>query len=481
MISPEVSPFIKEGGLADVVGALPKALAALGHDVRVVCPRHGGLSVESSWNRRDGILFVPSGFETHYAAVWETFLDDRGQVPLYFIEYEQFFARGEVYHGPWGAHEDNGERFAFFARASLEICSFLGWIPDVVHCHDWTTCLVPVYLNTLYRGIPLARTASVLTIHSLEHQGHFPYSVFPYTGLPESVFREDGLESYGGMNWMKGGLYHATKITTVSPTYAEEIRSPEGGFGLDSVLRFKGGDLIGVLNGIDTEVWNPEVDPFLKDHYFSFEDLTGKRRLKALLQRRLGLELRDDIPLFGVVSRLFHQKGLDLLASVVERMVDQGRMQLAILGSGEAWEERCFQEAASRHPGLISATIGFDEALAHEIIAGSDFFIMPSRFEPCGLGQQYAMRYGTIPVVRRTGGLADTVVPYRTDGATGFLFDDPHPRPLLEKILEATTLWKHAPEEIKTLQENGMKRDASWASSAKDYENVYQWAVEAKK
>jgi len=480
MVSPEVAPFVKEGGLADVVGALPKALAAAGHDVRIICPRHGSLVVDDSWDRRDEVVYVPTGEGMHFAALWETRLDDSSGVPLYFIEYDQYFSRGEIYHGPWGAHRDNDKRFAFFARAALESCNSLGWIPDVVHCHDWTTGLVPVFLNTLYQAGEWRETASVFTIHNLEHQGHFSEDVLQFSGLPEHVFQEDGLESYGGMNWMKGAIYHANKITTVSPTYAKEICTPDGGFGLDRVLRFKSADLIGILNGIDTEAWNPQTDPYL-DASFSAGNLRGKAAVKASLQQSFGLEVRPDLPFFGVVSRLYHQKGLDLLASVIERLAETAQMQLAVLGSGEKWQEESFLSAAARHPHTIGVQIGFNESLAHRVIGGSDFFLMPSRFEPCGLGQQYAMRYGTLPIVRRTGGLADTVRPLGEAGATGLLFDTPQPHELLEKIFEALSLWQNAPDEFSRMRENGMIRDGSWEKSAEEYARVYEWALTARR
>ena len=480
MATPEVAPLVKEGGLADVVGALPKALAAAGHDVRIVCPRHGSLEVGSDWHRHPEVLHVPTGVGTHYAAVWETRIGKRAPVPLYFVEYEEYFARGEIYHGPWGPHGDNDRRFAFFSRAVFELCHAIGWMPDLVHCHDWTTGLVPVFLNTLFRDGPWAGTASVFTIHNLEHQGHFSRGLLDFAGLPGSVFREDGIESYGGLNWMKGAIYHANKITTVSPTYAREIRSPAGGFGLHEALRFKGADLVGILNGIDSEEWNPGADPALPEP-FGPDEPDGKSAASRALREAFGLDPRPELPVFGVVSRLYHQKGLDLLASVVERMAESGRMQLVVLGSGEAWEEHCFREAAARHPGTIGAHIGFSERLAHLVIGGSDFFIMPSRFEPCGLGQQYAMRYGTIPVVRRTGGLADTVTPHGEDGGSGLLFDEPVPHALLDAILEAVLLWEHSPEDIRRLRRNGMTRDASWDRSAQEYLQVYDWAVQARR
>ncbi len=479
-VSPEVTPFVKEGGLADVVGALPPALARLGHDVRVVCPKHGGLVPGADWQRHPGVLYVPTGAGMHYAACWETSLDREGRVPLVFVEYDEYFARGEIYHGPWGAHGDNDRRFAFFARAALEVCAAAGWIPDVVHAHDWTCALTPVFLNTVLAHGVWAGTASVFTIHNLQHQGHFARGVLDFAGLPQSVFREDGLESFGGLNWMKGAIYHSNKVTTVSPTYAREIRSPEGGFGLHRVLDFKGADLVGILNGIDTVAWNPSGDPALPVP-FNADSLAGKDAARKHLRKVFGLDQRPEVPLFGVVSRLFHQKGLDLLASVAGRAVGSGRMQLVVLGSGEKWEEDAFSGLAAHFPGGAGVRIGFDENLAHLVIGGSDFFVMPSRFEPCGLGQQYAMRYGTIPVVRRTGGLADTVVPCGEVGETGFLFDRADPQELLESIFHAVELWETDPDAIHRLRVNGMVRDASWSVSAKAYADVYRWAVAARR
>ncbi len=479
-VAPEVAPFVKEGGLADVVGALPIALARLGHDVRVICPLHGGMRTGEGWNRRDEILYVPTGAGMHYAGLRETSLDPGKRVPVYFVEYDEYFARGEIYHGPWGAHGDNDRRFAFFARSAFEVCHLLEWIPDVMHCHDWTTALVPVFLNEVFTAREWAGTASVFTIHNLQHQGHFAAGVLDFAGLPRSLLRSDALESYGGLNWMKGAIYHANKVTTVSPTYAAEIRSPEGGFGLDRILDFKGADLVGILNGIDMDTWDPAGDPALPEP-FRADDLSGKAKAKELLQESFGLARRPDLPVFGVVSRLFHQKGLDLLVSVVERMADSGRMQLVVLGSGEKWEEEAFRNAAGRHPDSVGVMIGFDERLAHLVIGASDFFLMPSRFEPCGLGQQYAMRYGTVPIVRRTGGLADTVIPLGREGATGFLFDEAQPHRLLDSIFEAVSLWEFAPDEMDRLRKRGMERDASWENSARQYADVYRWAVASRR
>lgn len=479
-IAPEVAPFVKEGGLADVVGALPIALSRLGHDVRVLCPRHGGMRTADDWVRRKEILYVPTGAGMHYAGLWEAPLDRQKTVPVYFLEFDEYFARGEIYHGPWGAHGDNDRRFAFFARSAFEVCHALDWIPDLVHCHDWTTALVPVYLNETFNTGAWEGTASVFTIHNLQHQGHFSAGLLDFAGLPGHLLRSDSLESYGGLNWMKGAVYNANKITTVSPTYAREIRTPEGGFGLDRILDFKGGDLVGILNGIDTETWDPSRDTALPEP-FSVDAPAGKARAKETLQESFGLEVRSDIPVFGVVSRLFHQKGLDLLVSVVERMANSGRMQLVVLGSGEKWEEDMFRAAAARHPGVVGVEVGFSEQLAHLVIGGSDFFLMPSRFEPCGLGQQYAMRYGTIPLVRRTGGLADTVIPLGAEGATGFLFDEAQPHKLLETIFEAVSVWEYAPDEIDRLRERGMRRDASWEKAAREYSDVYDWALAARR
>ena len=416
------------------------------------------------------------GEKTHWARTWETALPGAA-VPAYFIEYNDYFARPEVY----SEKPDNARRFVFFARAALALCPQLGWTPDVIHCHDWTTGLVPVWLNTTLRGSPLGRVATVFSIHNLEHQGYADKSLIAFARLPASEFRADSLESHGAVNLMKAGLYHATKLTTVSPTYAKEICTPAGGFGLDPVLRFRAADLLGILNGIDAGAWDPATDPALPAHYTA-DDLAGKAVCKAKLQEELGLEARPDAPLFGVVSRLAPQKGLDLLAEALPFILDRTDALFALLGSGDARVERAFRSAAQARPGRVATHFGFGGDLARRIQAGSDFFVMPSRAEPCGLTQMYAMRYGTAPIVRATGGLIDTVWNFEPGAGrgTGFVFQEATARALFAAIHRAWSTYRERPAELAALRQRAMAQDFSWKHSAAKYVDVYRWAVAAR-
>jgi len=480
-VSPEVEPFVKVGGLADMVGALPKDLAKLGHDVRVVCPAYGSVKRFGEWKAHDAPLGVDIGDGgAQWARTWKTVLPDSG-VPAYFLENHEHFARPEVYTGPWGAHEDNDRRFAFLCRGALALCQQLDWIPDVIHCHDWTTGLLPVMLNTTLRDTPLGRTATVFTIHNLEHQGYSPSRVVDYARLPWSEFKRDGLESGGMVNLMRTGLYHSTKLSTVSPTYAKEIVTAEGGFGLDSVLRFRAADLVGIVNGIDDESWDPARDRALPANY-SAKDLKGKALCKAALQRRFGLEENPVVPLFGVVSRLASQKGLDLLAEALPAIMERMEIQLVLLGSGDLRLENTFKWAAENYRGHCGTHIGFDGKLARLIQAGSDCFVMPSRSEPCGLTQMYAMRYGTLPVVRATGGLVDTVENFIEGhpAGTGFAFHAATAGALADTIGWACATYYDRPQEFSGLQQRAMAKDFSWRQSAAQYVELYRWAVAAR-
>lgn len=480
-VSPEVDPFVKVGGLADMVGSLPKELAKLGHDVRVVCPFYGTAKTGEGLEALPEPLGVDVGVRAHWARTWRTELPD-SNVPVYMIEHDAFFARSGVYDGPWGPHGDNDLRFAFLCRAALALCQQLRWIPDVAHGHDWTTGLLPVMLNTIFRGTELGRTASVFTVHNLEHQGYSNPRVLEFAHIPWSEFRADSTESFGSVNMMKAGLYHSTKITTVSPTYAQEIRTPEGGWGLDSVLRYRGADLIGILNGIDTSVWNPAVDKFIATHYDD-GDLRGKALCKAALQSKMGLAVDAGIPLFGVVSRFATQKGLDLLAAALPRVREEMQVQFVILGSGDPKLEQAFRDLAREHPTSVAVGVGYNNELSHQIQAGSDFFVMPSRAEPCGLTQMYAMNYGTLPIVRATGGLVDTVEQYAegTGRGTGFVFEEASVNGLYYTIGWACSTFYDRPKDFATMRVNGMQKDFSWQRSAEQYSDVYRWAVAARR
>lgn len=475
-VTPEVEPFVKVGGLADMVGALPKELAALGLDTRVVCPLYGSTKRVGEWCERGEPLGVDVGPEARWARVWETALPG-GAVPAYFIEHDWFFARPEVY----SEQGDNAHRFVFFSRSALALCEQLGWIPDVIHCHDWTVGLVPVFLNTTLRDTPLSHAATVFTIHNLEHQGHADKSVVSFARLPWSEFRADSLESYGGVNLMKAGLYHSTKLTTVSPTYAQEIRTKAGGCGLDQVLQFRGADLVGILNGIDAVSWDPATDRSLPANYRA-GDLAGKAVCKRALQQELGLAVDARAPLFGVVSRFASQKGLDLLAEALPRVLEQMNAQFALLGNGDPRLEEFFRSVPAIYPGRVGTQVGFNGHLSRLIQAGSDVFVMPSRSEPCGLTQMYAMRYGTPPIVRATGGLVDTVENYEEgrETGTGFVFHDATAGALADTIGWACATYHDRPAEFAGLQQRGMAKDFSWRASAQHYAELYGWAVEAR-
>ena len=479
--APEVVPAVKVGGLADVVGSLPKEIASLGHDVRVVCPLYGCIASGRRGKPMCEPLPVYVGGQRHSARVWKSTLPD-SSVILYLIEYERFFGRKEVYAGPWGDQPDNDQRFTFMCRASLDLCLYLGWFPDIVHCHDWTTGLIPVFLNTSLRNSPLGNAASVFTIHNLECQGLFSSAVIDFAQLPAETFQIDGLEFYGGTNFLKGALYHATKITTVSPTYAREIQTPEFGCGLESVLAFRAGDLMGVLNGIDTEVWNASRNPLLPATYHP-RRWAGKKVCKEELQKRFELPVCVSSHVLGVVSRMYPQKGFDLLVQAFPALLDQFPLQLIVLGTGDVQVERLFENLAAKLPRNVGVSLSFDESLAPLIFAGADTLVMPSRFEPCGLSQMYAMAFGTPPILRATGGLADSVISYFDDpqAATGFAFEDPTPKALADILVRALNLYFGQPREFRRLQRNGMMRDSSWKSSAALYEDIYRWAIETRR
>jgi starch synthase len=478
-VASECAHFVKAGGLGDVVGALPVALAALGHDARVLIPRYDVIPPDA-FARHAAPLGVPIGGGNAWSAVFETRLPG-SEVPVYLLDHERLFGRGYLYDPPGSIAADNLVRFAYLCRGALQLCRHLGWIPDVFHVHDWPTALLPVYLNTVEAQGPLARAATVLTIHNLAHQAKFPAGDLPATHIPWSEWRADGLEDFGGVNPLKGGLYHATKLTTVSPRYAEEIRTPEGGAGLDGVARFRGADLVGILNGIDEQAWNPQADPAIAAPFDAI-DLSGKAACKRALQREMALAERPDVPLIGIVSRLSEQKGTDVILAALTRMLEL-ELQVVILGSGDRSAEG-YLLVRSHHGGdHFRAWIGFSEALAHRIEAGADFFLMPSRFEPCGLNQMYSQRYGTLPIVRATGGLDDTVDNYdfTTGNGTGFKLYDLNVDSLVATVRWAVETYRQRPEHFRAMQRRAMSKRFGWDVAAKRYAQVYEWAVLARR
>ncbi len=484
-VSPEAVPYAKTGGLADVAGALPREVARLGHEVRLVLPRYGSIDGATHGLREWGRLAVPTAAGVISAEVEEGRLPG-SEVRVFTIGHEPFFGRQGLYGEAGADYPDNLERFSFFCRAAMELLLAFAKVPrwtcDVLHAHDWQAALSVVYLKTLYAKRPeFKRLRSLFTVHNLGYQGLFPAIAYPRTGLGAELFTPTTLEYYGQACLLKGGLVFADLLTTVSPTYSREIQTPEFGAGLDGVLRERKDQLSGVVNGIDLETWNPATDPHLAARY-SASDLTGKKDCKEALQRELSLPVRE-VPLLAVISRFTAQKGLDLVAEVLPELMRLD-VQVALLGTGDPPLELQFQSLRMRYPEKLGVRIGFDDALAHAIEAGADIFLMPSRYEPCGLNQQYSLRYGTVPVVRKTGGLADTVVAYtpRTAAegrATGFAFTDATPEALLTTILLALRVYADR-DEWAALMKAGMETDVSWAKSAEAYVALYRRLREKK-
>lgn len=471
-VASEVEPFAKTGGLADVAGDLPRALAALGHDVRIFMPKYRGVERAAGDLREVLPAFpVPIGDRVVEGRVLEGRLGQT--VPVWFLAQDHYYDRDALYTTPEGDYWDNCERFTFFCRAVPTALPRLGWQPEILHAHDWQTGLLPVYLETLYRDDPfLGPLATVFTVHNLGYQGLFWHYDLPMTGLSWDLFTPAGIEFYGKISFLKAGLVFADLLTTVSRTYAREIQTPEFGHGLDGVLRERSADLVGIVNGIDYEAWNPATDPELPKRYDA-QDLEGKRHCRRALQEELGL-LADGGPVIGMVTRLADQKGLDLAVQVLPTLLRAGA-QLVLLGAGEERYQQYFRELAQAHPGAVGVRIGFDQGLARRIYGGADAFLMPSRYEPCGLGQLISLRYGTIPIVRRTGGLADTIREFdpATGRGTGFTFEAYEPGALQGAVERALAAYRDAGT-WRRLTRNAMAEDFSWEASAREYEACYR-------
>jgi len=472
-VASECVPFSKTGGLADVVGALPPALAALGHDVEVYLPKYRQTKLSSPRTLLRS-LTVPFDGEYRFCSVLDG--GTHSGVKFYFIDYPPYFDREQLYGTPAGDYSDNAERFALFSRAALEASKIFG-APEVFHCHDWQSALLPILLKTIYAEDPAFRAVpTVFTIHNMGYQGLFPAEVLPLLMLPWDLFTIDKMEFYGKANFLKGALVFADYITTVSRKYSQEIQTPEYGFGLEGVLRSRAATVSGILNGVDYEVWSPQTDTFIKAHY-SPDDLSGKQACKQDLLASFGVtnpNLR--LPVIGIVSRFAAQKGFDLIAQVIERLARE-EMIIVALGTGDKEYEDLFRRMNQQFPQKILVRIGFDNALAHKIEAGSDMFLMPSRYEPCGLNQIYSLKYGTVPVVRATGGLDDTIEPWdpRTRRGTGFKFSDYTGDALLATIRQALAAFKDQTG-WQTLMRNGTAKDFSWANSAREFVRVYEKA-----
>jgi len=470
----EIAPWVKTGGLGDVAGALPAALVGQGADVRVLVPRYPAL--RDAFPAARHLAHLPwMGGHLPASDLYEANGPDG--ITLWLLDCPTLYDRpGNPYLGPEG-HDwlDNHLRFGLFSRVAARLsspASPLPWPPDILHCHDWQTGLAPYYLRFHEGG----GAASVMTIHNLAFQGVFSSDVMGELNLSAPDWHIDGVEYYGYLSFLKAGLRHADALTTVSPTYAREIQLPTEGMGMQGLLAERAVQLTGILNGIDTATWNPSTDVHLAAHY-DRDHLAGKAGCKAALQQQLGLAIRTDCPLFGVVSRLTFQKGLDLVAAIGDALIELPA-QIVVLGSGEKALEAAFTDLAARHPGRVAVKIGFDETLAHRIEAGADIFLMPSRFEPCGLNQMYSLAYGTLPLVRPTGGLADTVVNFSettlADGtANGFVCEDATPPAILGTARWAAGLWHNKPL-WQQLQRHAMRGDVSWNGPARRYLDLYR-------
>ena len=468
----EVVPFAKTGGLADVAGTLVNELKKNGVDANVILPLYGSIKQAANafgikpLNKE---IAVPLGNDIETGRLWEGRTSEGAGV--YLIENDKFYDRDGLYGTPEGDYSDNAPRFIFFSRGVIETVLALGLNVDIIHCNDWQTGLIPVYLKTIYRN-EFPKTAAIMTVHNLGYQGLFQKSDMPLTGLGWNMFHMEGLEFYGKLNLLKGGLLFADVITTVSKTYAKEIQTPEYGFGLENVLSKRSGALCGIINGINYSEWNSWEDTLIPARY-SKKKLKGKTDCKINLQKECGL-LSGSSPLIGMVTRLSSQKGLDLVTEAAAGIVESGA-QMAILGIGDEHFHKVLSDLQAKYSGSISLTIGFDDILAHKIYAGADIFLMPSLYEPCGLGQLIALRYGTIPAARRTGGLNDTITEYdfSTGAGTGFLFDMYSSDDMLKAIRRAVEAFKNK-KDWEQIQHNAMSQNFSWHKSAKEYAALYR-------
>lgn len=481
-VASECAPFAKTGGLADVVAALPKALRRMGHDARIVMPLYRSIDRAKYNIQQVGSSCVHMGAgEENWVGVYAGMLD--GEVPVWFIEYERFFGRAGIYGEPAGEYLDNAFRFALLSKAALQLCKDFNFIPDVMHLHDWMSALSAVFLKTWDNVLsPLSRTASVLTIHNIGYQGIYDASVFPYLGIGGEYLRPDILENFGKVNLLKSGIYFADGLTTVSPTHAFEMLGPIGGQGLAPYLNHRRGDFCGILNGVDYEHWNPDADALIPANYTP-NDLSGKAVCKAELQKRFGLPVRDDVPVLGIVSRFAAQKGFDLLREALPGVLNDMDVQLVVLGTGDRDTENFFHWLGATYPNRASSFIGFSNEVSHLVEAGSDFFLMPSLYEPCGLNQSYSMKYGTLPIVRATGGLDDTVHNYveATGAGTGFKFWDASGSALYYTIGWAVATWYDRPQHIAQLRRQAMAQQFLWSDAARQYLLVYEHALRNKR
>ncbi len=476
-VASECVPFSKTGGLADVVGALPRAVAGLGHQVSVYLPRYRQTRLTDP---QAVVRSITVPFDDRYRFCSVVNAGNHSGIRFYFIDYPPFFDRDALYGTTSGDYPDNAERFALFSRAVLEASKVLG-VPHVFHCHDWQSALVPVMLRTLYAEDPAFRdVATVFTIHNIGYQGLFPPDILPLLMLPWDLFTMTKLEFFGNVNFLKGALVFSDFITTVSRKYSQEIQTTEYGFGLEGVLRDRAATVTGILNGVDYDEWSPQTDKFIVAKY-SPQDLTGKVKCKQDLLAAFGVTNADPrLPVIGIVSRFAAQKGFDLIAQIMERLARED-MIIVALGTGDKEYEELFRRMNKQFPQKIAVKVAYDNAIAHKIEAGADMFLMPSRYEPCGLNQIYSLKYGTVPIVRATGGLDDTIESWdaRSGKGTGFKFTEYNGESLLLTIKQALQAYRDQ-SSWQVLMRNGMNKDFSWNSSAKEYIRIYERVRQAR-
>lgn len=478
-VTSEISPFSRAGGLADVSNGLPIALARMGHEVSIATPKYRqARNVKPQAKPLNISLEVPISWVKKPASVYQAYLKDK--IKVYLIGRDDLYDREGLYGNEYGDYQDNAERFIFFSRATLELCLALDLEPQLIHCNDWQTGLIPVYLKTLYAKNPSLRsTASLFTIHNLGYQGLFWHYDLHLTGLSWELFTPQALEFFGKMNLMKGGIVYADIVNTVSPTYRKEILTPANGFGLEGVLKTRENDLYSVINGVDYSVWDPAIDPFLAAPYHP-ADLENKKICKSRLQDLFHLKKKGDIPVVAIISRFLDRKGMDLISRNFSRLMEL-EIEIILMGRGLEQYQTWALETVERYAGLIGLEMGHNDPLAHQIQAGADILLMPSRYEPCGLDQLYAFKYGTIPIVRAVGGLDDTVEDYNphTDQGTGFKFKEYEWDKLFQTIQRALSAYRDRPR-WKRLVQRAMNQDFSWAKSAVQYESLYHKALEKK-
>ena len=496
----EVAGFSKTGGLADVCHALPLALAALGHEVRILTPLYASVPGQDQFRVILPTLDVLLGGQSLGGKVWGASLTSGNSetsrrtpeasgketpsdasVALHFLEHQDFFGRAGLYDEHGSPYSDNALRFGFLAKAGLAWCEAQDWIPDILHLHDWHVAIGALYLRHLRESdARWQHTHSVLTLHNAGYQGQTPMPQADLLGIPAELRNQECFEDHGQLNLLKGGIALADKLNAVSPGYAEELLTPLGGHGLHVHFQRRSEDLVGILNGVEESSWNPATDPHLPANY-SLKDRSGKRKCKAALQRRFGLAENPEVPLFGMVSRLTEQKGFGFLIPALEQWLGAGlaEFQVVMLGSGDEHLRQALDRLAATHPGTLGWMHGYSDPLAHLIEGGSDFFLMPSLYEPCGLNQIYSLRYGTLPIVRAVGGLKDTVANYdpETGGGTGFVFHDPTPEALRGTLNWVLETWQHQRTALRAVQRRAMRKRFSWEKSAQQYVKLYRTAL----